>query len=171
MLCSAATLPLSHCQSQARLVDDGQDKSDIATTYRVLESGVGRQPLRRIEHDQLFDKVLGYRVQTTVISFSELSRHNRLRTRHNWRPTFLADVLPVPLVKLDLAPHRLLGHLVRVVRPERLVSAEQDVGDDPIVTQISAPETTLAIILRLVSHQHGDQTQTHPKLHMSQGFP
>lgn len=99
----------------------------------MLESRIGRQPLRRIKHDQLFDKVLGYRVRTTALSVSELSRHIRLRTWHIWRPTFLADVLPVPLVKLDLAPHRLLGHLVRVVRPERLVPAEQDVGDDPIV--------------------------------------
>jgi hypothetical protein len=73
MLCSAATLPLSHCQDRARLVDDGQDESDTATTYRVLESGVGRQPLRRIEHDQLFNKVLGYQVQTTVLSVSKLS--------------------------------------------------------------------------------------------------
>lgn len=80
MLCSAATLPLSHCQGQARLVDNCQDVWYIATTYRVLESRIGRQPLRRIKHDQFFDEVLGYQVQTTVLSVSKLSRTHSTET-------------------------------------------------------------------------------------------
>lgn len=50
------------------------------TTYGMLESRIGCQPLRRVEHDQLFDKVLGYRVGTTVLSVSKLSQTHSTET-------------------------------------------------------------------------------------------
>jgi hypothetical protein len=47
------------------------------------------------------------------------------------RLTLRRDVLPVPFVELDLCFSRLLDQQLDIFGPERGVSAQQDIGDDP----------------------------------------
>lgn len=44
--------------------------------------------------------------------------------------TFSGDILPIPLMELDFRRRRLLDQDLGVVRPERRVTAQEDVGDD-----------------------------------------
>lgn len=44
--------------------------------------------------------------------------------------TFLGNVLPVPIVKLDLCARRFANQLLRVFGPERSITAKEYVGDD-----------------------------------------
>jgi len=44
--------------------------------------------------------------------------------------TFLRDVFPIPIVKLNLGGHRLADQLFRVFGPKRSITAKQYVGDD-----------------------------------------
>lgn len=172
MLCSAATLPDNHYQvHQKTQIQLLEPRSRERCAYGMLERSVTRQPLLGIEHDQLFDKVLGYRVPPQIHPSANSFFPSLVNPRQPSRLTFLADVLPVSFVELDLSPHRLLGHLVRVVRPERLIPAEQDIGDHPGEADQSNRKKSRSAIFTLLEVIREEEPWTHPSDHISQGFP
>ena len=149
MLCSAATLPLSHYRGlSAACFTVGADlgKTGLTGCWKAASAVnlcSGSSTINSLIKSFAVMYIRG--VASALHASHRDQRHLRL--------TFLADILPVPFVELDLAPHGLLGDLVRVVRSERLVSAEQDVRDHPVDPHRSAivptVSTSNALMIRL----------------------
>lgn len=71
---------------------------------RVFESLIDGQSFISIDHDELLDEL--FRI--------------------------VANVAPVSFMELNLAPSGFLGDFIWIAGTERLVTAQQDIGDDSV---------------------------------------